>query len=371
MQYCADNDGDGFGDPNDCTNEPGPGRVPNADDCDDTSDQTFPGAAENEDDEACRKDEDEDGYGDSDPPDGVDPGGDCDDDDANTYPGAAENEDPDTCTKDADGDGWGDAMPGDGIDPGADCFDTNELLNPSLTALTGIVGDQVASVDITDASLTELYTIDVPMFQGWDPVTAVVAEDGTLWASDNAGDELTIIDYQSVCDGTATQAPIMDAPMDHNLNVICGISFGPDGELYGLHTASDSLVVFDLTTGLAVDAIPVTLDGNPIDVGSCGMSYDCHEGRLLWASGVDGNVYAIDHESGAATLLADTDGSWNPTGIAYDPVDRQVYIAGATELLRVQIDGSDTVESLGTMSFGIGPAVVSNLDYLPICPEAQ
>jgi hypothetical protein len=80
--WCADTDGDGFGDPAECMDSMFPGSVPNDDDCDDTNPNTFPGSAEKDSETACQKDEDGDGYGDMNPPGGVDPGTDCNDADA-------------------------------------------------------------------------------------------------------------------------------------------------------------------------------------------------------------------------------------------------------------------------------------------------
>ena len=149
-EWCTDDDGDSFGDPDDCVTvpdgeDPPDGTVPNPDDCAPDNPFAFPGAAENEDppgDEACMEDEDEDGYGDGDPPDGVDPGTDCDDSNDQTFPGASENEEPplnEACTQDEDEDGYGDNDPpdgGTGITPGTDCDDTT----PNVT-------DECLSVD--------------------------------------------------------------------------------------------------------------------------------------------------------------------------------------------------------------------------------
>lgn len=82
--WCVDADGDGFGDPDACTavpdgETPPDGTVENDDDCDDDSGSTFPGAAPNDDPTACMKDEDDDDWGDTDVPKGVEPGADCDD----------------------------------------------------------------------------------------------------------------------------------------------------------------------------------------------------------------------------------------------------------------------------------------------------
>ena len=151
-QWCLDQDGDGFGDPDECTNvpdggDPPDGSVPNDDDCAPDNPYAFPGAAENETppgDEACMEDEDEDGYGDIDPPDGVEPGTDCDDSNPNTFPGASENEEPplnEACTQDEDGDGYGDDDPddgGNGVTPGTDCDDsTAEVTDECLSVDAG------------------------------------------------------------------------------------------------------------------------------------------------------------------------------------------------------------------------------------------
>ena len=49
---CADNDGDGYGDPEMCMDQPSPGSVPNNEDCADDNKDAFPGSAENESGEA-------------------------------------------------------------------------------------------------------------------------------------------------------------------------------------------------------------------------------------------------------------------------------------------------------------------------------
>ncbi len=87
--WCADKDMDGFGDGEDCVDvppgeDPPDGSVNNGDDCDDDDETTHPGAAENEP-ELCTNDDDDDGWGDSDVPDGVDPGSDCNDNDPIIY----------------------------------------------------------------------------------------------------------------------------------------------------------------------------------------------------------------------------------------------------------------------------------------------
>jgi hypothetical protein len=91
--FYADRDGDSYGDPDDsqCRCDPfGVYSEPEPDDCDDGSHRTFPGAAEWESSTSCRKDEDEDGYGDASPGAGIDSGTDCDDDNPERSPAATE-----------------------------------------------------------------------------------------------------------------------------------------------------------------------------------------------------------------------------------------------------------------------------------------
>ena len=134
---CKDSDGDGFGDPETCMDQPFPGSVPNNDDCNDADKDTFPGAAENDSPTACMQDADGDGFGDSTPADpGTVPGTDCDDTNMNTFPGAAPNDGADTCNQDNDGDDWGDDMPPDGVDPGSDCNDADAEVHIDCTDCT-------------------------------------------------------------------------------------------------------------------------------------------------------------------------------------------------------------------------------------------
>ncbi|MEL6343303.1 MAG: MopE-related protein [Myxococcota bacterium] len=127
-----DGDSDGFGDAavsvSGCTVEPG--FVENADDCDDASMVTFPGAAFEDSATDCMADVDGDGFGDQGPAAGVTPGTDCDDTSFLTYPGAAPLDSETDCMRDADGDDFADDAPGEGVTPGTDCDDGERDINP-------------------------------------------------------------------------------------------------------------------------------------------------------------------------------------------------------------------------------------------------
>lgn len=102
--FYADEDGDGFGDPDStivaCV--VASGYVSDASDCDDRSAQTFPGAAELDSTTDCMADEDQDGYGEQSADAGVTAGTDCDDGSEFVSPGEVES--CDKIDNDCDGD---------------------------------------------------------------------------------------------------------------------------------------------------------------------------------------------------------------------------------------------------------------------------
>ncbi|MCA9685615.1 MAG: hypothetical protein KC457_25780 [Myxococcales bacterium] len=144
--YCADDDMDGFGDPENCQEvpageDPPPGFVDNDTDCIDDNPDVYPGAAEQEPD-LCTADIDDDGYGDDEASTnypGAEDGTDCDDSEPNAFPGAAELDDPNACMLDADGDGWGEAETPEGIVPGRDCNDSDPDAVVCADAIPGCV----------------------------------------------------------------------------------------------------------------------------------------------------------------------------------------------------------------------------------------
>ena len=159
-----DEDDDGWGDI-----APSDGVVPGTD-CNDKSNSTYPGAAPNDAPSQCMKDEDGDDWGDNAPPEGVPPGTDCDDGHDQTFPGAAQNElDPTECMRDEDDDGFGDSSPPDGVTPGSDCNDTDEEV-ASCLALTVDAGE---SMCIAPGAMAQLQAVamggDEPYVWDWTP----------------------------------------------------------------------------------------------------------------------------------------------------------------------------------------------------------
>ena len=150
----VDADGDGFGDAEQsatfCPSEPG--WTADATDCDDTDPAAFPGAAD-ESPDACMRDVDGDGHGDSAAALPVVAGSDCDDDDASTHPGSAELE-PDLCARDVDDDGYGDWNAVAPVDVGTDCNDGDPDTYPNAPEEDATILEDPAC-DGTDRSLAD------------------------------------------------------------------------------------------------------------------------------------------------------------------------------------------------------------------------
>jgi hypothetical protein len=141
--YCVDADGDGYGDPTQCAqadpNDPPPGTVPAAN------------------------------------------GFDCDDDDDDTFPGAAPNDDPQACMTDADGDGYGDASPNPGVTPGTDCNDANPDAWRCVVLVT------------LDGTVDNAYDEQIMDILESHPYEVTVIEDDQATAADGDGANLVVI----------------------------------------------------------------------------------------------------------------------------------------------------------------------------------
>lgn len=251
--YCDDEDMDGFGDPDACVpadpEDPPDGSVPQdaGEDCDDNDANAFPGAAENDDEDACMLDEDDDGWGDVDPPPGIDPGTDCDDGEPETFPGAAPLDDRDACMQDVDGDDLGDVDPPSGVEAGSDCDDGDEdvaicalLVTQDGTAdlaydsgLAGVLEDlgyavtAIADTEVVDADADFMTVVVVSETANSvdvgdtfrDVAVPVVCLEGLIWddmdmapaPTEATTDDVTILDDGSPLAGglTGTFAAVM------------------------------------------------------------------------------------------------------------------------------------------------------------------
>jgi hypothetical protein len=246
----ADEDGDGFGDPEvtatgPCV-DPEDGWVDNAGDCDDGDPAIHPDAEEacNGVDDDCDgevdegllsswyADEDGDGHGDPDSPleaceqpsGHVDSGDDCDDADPEIHPGAPERcdgvdqdcdgeVDEDLQTRwylDSDGDGHGDAEtaldscdPGQGwVDDDTDCDDGDERIHPGADERCNDLDDDCDG--LVDEDLESTWYADDDSDGYGDPDTAVVdCDPGAGWVQPAAGEDCD--DANSAINPAATE----------------------------------------------------------------------------------------------------------------------------------------------------------------------
>ena len=183
IELCyEDLDGDGFGTDNQIESDDlqcsASGLSSRSGDCLDDNTSVYPGAAFEESETACMLDSDADGYGDQNPPTGVDSGTDCDDSTPETHPNADEAIDDgidnncdgfEVCYIDADDDGYRssdisltidssdldceDSGEGASSDPNTDCNDFDDTINPGasdslfldLDCVTGISDNSLAN----------------------------------------------------------------------------------------------------------------------------------------------------------------------------------------------------------------------------------
>jgi len=163
-----DVDGDGYTFDEDCDDNDGDIH-PGADEVCDEIDNDCDGAIDDDDasvtdQQTWYRDSDEDGYGDmavsveacSAPPDYIDDDTDCDDSSAETFPGAAELDSDAQCMADEDDDGWGSDDPPAGVDPGADCDDGDAEIHPDNREVFGDDIDNDCDDDIDVADVDEL-----------------------------------------------------------------------------------------------------------------------------------------------------------------------------------------------------------------------
>ena len=194
----TDDDGDGYVD---CDEWKGNDRdIEDGADCDDADPTAYPGAEElcdgvlNDctgdgvpDDEI---DDDGDGYVDCDTWEGLASlgAGDCDDTNEDTYPGAAEFE-PTLCTPDADDDGYGDSLATGEVDAGTDCDDDDADTHP-YTAEVCEDDYQIDSDCDGSVNTTGCYEDDMSGCSVVEDgiVTAYADEDGDGYAASDATD---------------------------------------------------------------------------------------------------------------------------------------------------------------------------------------
>ena len=391
-------------------------------DCDDSNPAIHPFALEtcNETDDNCNDqideqavdaveyyfDNDNDGYGSSitmvkscsPPPQYVDNNKDCQDNDANIHPAAVEIcdgidndcdqqidlQDPDndiattqTYYLDNDNDGYGNPAtatqlcePTSGyVDNPDDCDDSSILINPGIITdscnatdddCDGHIDEDVKSgwqlVSI-DTNADMVYTIDTSS-AATTPLINITG-DFKINSMDVSEGVISIVhDHQNkklwtlnVC--TSEISPL---PMSNPSINTCGIAFGKNEQLFGVDSVGDNLVSYDLQTGAATIIGPLG-----ISLGTCGLTYDCSEDRLIGANGNTGEIFTIDPLTGQAYDIIQTTVPFQSVGVEFDHQTGLLLASTKTELYSVDPTNGDTTL--------IGPLGGSNIDDLAYYPQ--
>ena len=330
-------------------------------DCDDGDDHTFPGSAPKDDPEACMTDADDDDYGDDTPsdPDAI-PGTDCDDDSASTFPGSAPLDSDTACMKDEDGDDHGEADPdNENVTPGNDCNDHNDSINPTDSVLVTAETDTgaILAVDIGTGVLTGVSTIDTTGFTPWIPTSlAIKPSDRSVYASLGFKSRLVTMNY---CGGGTPTA----LPAAHGRTGLCALGFDKDDNLYGVDNVFDELIMFNADGSIASNT-KLSADDALLNVGDCGMTWDCHQGRMLLSDSGTDAIYTVDTATAIATKVADVPGESIGSGLAYEPVSKQALTCDINAFYSVAIDGSNQFTKLADL-VSIDP--VDDLEFAPGC----
>jgi DNA-binding beta-propeller fold protein YncE len=120
---------------------------------------------------------------------------------------------------------------------------------------------------------------------------------------------------------------------------------------------SNELLVYDLTTGAAT-----AIGSLGIQLGYCGLTYDCTTDRLIAASSTEKALYEINSKTGEAELLKELDLTFTGMGIDYDPQGQQVRISNGTSLYALDM-ATHALEKKGDFSF----AGVNDLALMQTC----
>ena len=177
-----------------------------------------------------------------------------------------------------------------------------------------------------------------------------VSESGTSIVHDHQNKRLWEL---NVCTGDMEELPT-DNP---NIST-CGIAFGPYSKFYGLDTSNDQLVEYSTQTG---EATPIGPLG--ISIGSCGLTYDCSEDRLIGANASTGEIFTIDPNTGLAFDLIQTQVPFQSVGVEFDHATGLLLASTRTELYSVDVHNGDT-----TLIGPLGGTNIDDLAYYPQCP---
>ena len=358
LEFWADMDGDGFGDPDNsmlACEEPDD-YVENDEDCDDTNDDINPDEDEECDglDNDCDGDIDEDFDEDE---DGVTTcEGDCDDDDDDIYPGAEEVCDgvDNNCDGDID---EGFDVDGDGFTScDGDCDDDNADLNPGAQEVCDGIDNNCNGV------IDEGFDVDGDGFTSCDGDCDDANPDINPMGVDTCG-------MDNNCDGV-----FPDNVMNNISLTLCqGDTIIYNGEVISeiasytyILTASngcDSVIVLEIMDGsinptIAIEIDSVCATGEPIDLAALVSP----EGGVFEGSGIDGNMFVPElADIGYNEIVYTID-----DGECVESISFEILVTICTSVIDKDLDQSLQVypnPSNGLLVLEIGDSKLSAIEF--------
>jgi hypothetical protein len=206
--------------------------------------------------------------------------------------------------------------------------------------LLTVNGGRTYSIDVTTAHVEEIADYSDLPDRPSDPNSAAFAPRGRAWVSDSGDNRLMVLD---VCEeDIQTVGPT-------GFSHLCGISYGPDGMLYGIDSISGTLVQIDQSTGAGTAVGPLGRE-----VGNCGLTLDCLTGTLYGVDGQSGVLFEIDHITGEAGTAVDFALSLMPSvGLEFDPADSTLLMTNGPILYRMD-PGTGALTTIGAFDLGSG-----------------
>lgn len=203
--------------------------------------------------------------------------------------------------------------------------DTNTLFSIDTTF------GQISQIDPTDGSTISIGSISTD----YEISSMALNQDGVAYIYDHFNHKIGLFDP---CSGELDLRPIANEEY-----VICGISFMPNGSLYGIDSKNNLLVQYNLETGEAI-----SIGSLNMNIRACGLAYDSTSGQLVGATGSTGEIFNIDINTGDTLNHLSTDVPFESVGVEYDQSTDTLIVSTGNTLYSVDLmDGTAT--QLGVM----------------------
>ena len=156
-------------------------------------------------------------------------------------------------------------------------------------------------------------------------------QDGVAYVYDHTHHKIALFDP---CSGELDLLPVANEEY-----VICGLSFIPNGSLYGLDSKNNMLVQYNLETGEAT-----SIGSLNMNIRSCGLAYDSITGSLIGATGSTGEIFNIDIDTGETLNHLSTDVPFESVGVEYDQSTDALIVSTGSTLHSVDLTDGSSVQ---------------------------